>query len=287
MVERSNRTIKQAPRQMCQEEHQEDWDEHLPYIRMALNATKHSATGLTPHMLFFSRCEEMLLPIDLAYGRAEVKTWRCHTEYIFKQKIMVQEMCELARKVTSRAMQIQKSARERAGLLIRKYQPGDEILRHWPPNARNKLHPSPWTGPHTVIRADDQFNDVLLDIRGVGGSIARKWVNVQNIKPYIRPPDGRPLNVNTIVGQLPPTKVELALLAEEDRSNPRAGLSIVEETSLEPSRTSRSEKTDVVSGVTKLPKSGAGLDVGEENPHHPTGPKKVKLTEERAGEGSK
>jgi hypothetical protein len=259
MVERSNRTIKQALRQMCKEEHQEDWDDHLPYIRMALNGTKHSVTGLTPHLLFFSRCEEMLLPTDLAYGKTEVKTWRCQVEYVFRQKIMIQEMCELARKHTSKAMQVQKSARERAGLLIRKYQPGDEVLRHWPPNARNKLHPSPWTGPHTVIKADGQYNDVLLEIRGVGGSKVRKWVNVQNLKPYIRPPDGEPLNVNAVVGQMPPTEAELAMLIEEDGLRPRCSLTPVEDTSLERGRTSRNTKVEIVVERAGVPRTGVGL----------------------------
>jgi hypothetical protein len=32
-------------------EHQNDWDEHLPYISMAYRAAEHETTGITPDRL--------------------------------------------------------------------------------------------------------------------------------------------------------------------------------------------------------------------------------------------
>ena len=69
MVERSNKSIKRMLKQHATEVWGDTWVSKLPIVRMALNNTKHSTTGYTPHKLFFSRCEDAVLPGDLLYGR--------------------------------------------------------------------------------------------------------------------------------------------------------------------------------------------------------------------------
>jgi hypothetical protein len=190
MVERSNKSIKQLLRQMCHQKHRHDWDLKLPYVRMALNTTVHSTTGYTPHLLFFSRCEEAVLPCDLIYGKTDKSQPHCLREYVFEQKISVQEIAEMARQHTGKQASIQKANRDRSGLKIRKYLVGDMVWRHSVPNRADKLHPHHYVGPYRVLDVDEDFNDVLLELPGVGGSWVRKWVNVSNVKPAIYTKDG-------------------------------------------------------------------------------------------------
>ena len=43
-------------------EGQEEWDQHLPKVLLALRASTHETTGFSPSMLMFGK--EMRLPID-------------------------------------------------------------------------------------------------------------------------------------------------------------------------------------------------------------------------------
>jgi hypothetical protein len=46
-------------------EHQNDWDEHLPYIAMAYRAAEHETTGNTPNYMMLGR--EVTTPLDIQY----------------------------------------------------------------------------------------------------------------------------------------------------------------------------------------------------------------------------
>jgi hypothetical protein len=46
-------------------EHQNDWDEHLPYIAMAYRDTEHETTGNTPNYMMLGR--EVTTPLDIQY----------------------------------------------------------------------------------------------------------------------------------------------------------------------------------------------------------------------------
>jgi transposase InsO family protein len=48
MVERNNRTIFTILSAFVNE-HQNDWDEHLPYILIVYRAAEHETTGITPN----------------------------------------------------------------------------------------------------------------------------------------------------------------------------------------------------------------------------------------------
>jgi hypothetical protein len=52
-------------------EHQNDWDEHLPYIAMAYRAAKHETTGITPNYMMLGRehcnVREVFIPIVLMF----------------------------------------------------------------------------------------------------------------------------------------------------------------------------------------------------------------------------
>lgn len=66
MVERFNRTIENQLAVVV-ENHQQDWDDHVPLILLAYRSAVHERTGQTPACLMFGR--EVNLPVDLLYGR--------------------------------------------------------------------------------------------------------------------------------------------------------------------------------------------------------------------------
>ena len=67
MVERSNKTIKAILRALNVEQ-KDNWDEMLPHVFMAYNATPQATAGFSPQQLFYSQCMDPLLPVDLMYG---------------------------------------------------------------------------------------------------------------------------------------------------------------------------------------------------------------------------
>ena len=66
MVERYNRTLENQLATFVQD-HQKDWDLHLPLLLMSYRSAVHETTKLTPAMLMFGR--ELRVPIDLLLGR--------------------------------------------------------------------------------------------------------------------------------------------------------------------------------------------------------------------------
>ena len=64
MVERNNRTILTMLSAFVNE-HQNDWDEHLPYVSMAYRAAEHETTGNTPNYMMLGR--EVTTPLDIQY----------------------------------------------------------------------------------------------------------------------------------------------------------------------------------------------------------------------------
>jgi hypothetical protein len=65
-VERINATVKTMVKHV--DSAQNTWDRFLHYLRMAYNFTEHKSTKCTPFRLFFSRCSEPTVPLDLVYG---------------------------------------------------------------------------------------------------------------------------------------------------------------------------------------------------------------------------
>ncbi|PHS61700.1 MAG: hypothetical protein COB09_17160, partial [Thalassobium sp.] len=197
MVERSNKSIKLMLKQFCWDYWRDSWDAKLPFVRMALNNTRHSTTGFTPHHLFFSRCEEAILPADLLYGRPRPDMPSCYQEYVVRQRLVIQEVSEMARRHIGKAASIQRATRERGGFKDRRYKVGQLVWRWWPPAVRDKADAKPWRGPYRVLDVDHDHHDVLLRLpaRGRGDGTVEKWVNVSNIKPVMYTKNGQLLSI--------------------------------------------------------------------------------------------
>ena len=96
LVERSNKSIKTILRQACKGV--QEWDDLLPKIRGCLNATIHRSTGVTPFKMFFSRCEEPRLPLDLLTNRdSEPPDISGGLDYVIQQRKVCQRIAEIVR----------------------------------------------------------------------------------------------------------------------------------------------------------------------------------------------
>ena len=78
MVERFNRTLESQLSKFV-EDHQRDWDSHLPLLLMAYRTAIHESTGCTPASLMLGR--DLRLPIDLLYGRPDQEPPRSTSDY--------------------------------------------------------------------------------------------------------------------------------------------------------------------------------------------------------------
>ena len=78
MVERFNQTIESQLSKYV-EDHQRDWDKHIPFLLMAYRTAVHEATGHSPSQLMLGR--HLHLPIDLIMERPEEESPQLTTSY--------------------------------------------------------------------------------------------------------------------------------------------------------------------------------------------------------------
>ena len=64
MVERFNKTLVRMLKSYINN-HQSDWDEHLPFLTMAYRSAEHETTGFSPNYLMLGR--EVSTPLDIMY----------------------------------------------------------------------------------------------------------------------------------------------------------------------------------------------------------------------------
>ena len=193
MLERSNRVLKNLLRQNVQSTPQR-WDERLPQMRLTMNTVQHSTTGKTPYKVWFSRCEEANLPIDLFTGRLpSLRTYPCMPDYVEQQLRVCHEVHEMVRQSTGKQAASQARHWRRGGLKIRKYQVGDWVWRYYPPHKADKLNPKVWTGPYEVLDVDDTSHLVKLALPSLGRGGVKKptWVHTSNVKPVKYTKDGQ------------------------------------------------------------------------------------------------
>ena len=193
MVERTNRTVKNLLAQMDHVDlSREDWDLKLAEIRCAYNSTVHSTTGFTPHRLMFSQSCDPRLPVDLFYDcgsrPTEGEKPPCYNSWVMNKREVCREVGYHAQRRTAEALQ--ERARHHRVEHRRVYQEGQEVLRYYPPNANQKLHSEPFTGPWKIVSVCDEKNTVVLRIRQKNGQWIEQVVAIKHIKPYLQDADG-------------------------------------------------------------------------------------------------
>jgi RNase H-like domain found in reverse transcriptase/Reverse transcriptase (RNA-dependent DNA polymerase)/Integrase zinc binding domain/Integrase core domain/gag-polyprotein putative aspartyl protease len=177
MVERFNRTLENHLR-IVVNEHQTDWDRHLPLFLLAYRSAVHETTGQTPASVIFGR--ELRLPVDLMFGHP------------VERPVQVDDYCS---QLASRLEAIHNAARDRLRLESDRmktrydvransagFQAGDYV---WLYNPARKIGRSPklqrnWEGPYRVIT---RLNDVVYRIQRSVRSKA-KIVHLDRLTPY-------------------------------------------------------------------------------------------------------
>jgi hypothetical protein len=176
MVERFNRTLSQHLA-LYVDDHQRDWDKHLPLFLLAYRSATHETTGHTPSMLLFGR--EVRLPIDLVTGRPNDIPLGVdeYTDNLQKKLEDVHHYVRDRIKLTSRRMKTRYDVHASGPL----FKEGDLV---WLYNPQRKKGFSPklqrhWEGPYKIVK---RVNDVVYRIQR--GSSKCKIVHVDRLSPY-------------------------------------------------------------------------------------------------------
>ena len=94
-VERVSHTLAQMLAMFCND-HQNDWDTHLPHVEYAYNTSVSAAAGLAPNEVHIGRLQCLPLTVfDLSYGGVHQSLDRDHLAY-----------CDLARERQQRAYEL-------------------------------------------------------------------------------------------------------------------------------------------------------------------------------------
>ena len=185
-VERVNQTVKTMVKHYVQSSNK-TWDRFLPMLRMAYNFTKHGTTKCTPFRLMFSQCREPTLPLDLVYGTYKLQPGqKCPLLYCEEQNIKAQRVFDVVRKVTKQSIKTQKADHDKRAK-VRVFQPGELVLREYPPEAKTKLG-NKYTGPWIVMGMVDTHN---VEICRGGNPVV---VHVNCLKPFKKQEENEEVN---------------------------------------------------------------------------------------------
>ena len=182
LVERFNRTLIAMLSKLCQE-NKDNWDDHLPYVMCAYWASVHGSTGYIPNRLMLGR--ETTLHIDLLYPTPDqdLNEGTCPVEYVeWVRKAMEESFAKVREELQAASVRQKRNYDKRAQ--TRSFQPGDGVLRFYPPNiTRSKLN-FPYRGPYLVLR---QVNDVDYQIQESPRSLVLT-IHVDDLKQYYGQP---------------------------------------------------------------------------------------------------
>ena len=154
LCENANGTLKNLLRSLATQQ-PADWDQHLPYVMMAIRSTKHESKKASPNLLMFGR--EFRLPIDVIYPKYNTTSIpQCPVKYIEWLRMAMSESFCLARSNTRKNAERQKLLYDK-NTVLRQFKPGDWVWVFWPPGDRVKLGKG-WTGPYLVTRKLGEVN---------------------------------------------------------------------------------------------------------------------------------
>ena len=187
MVERTNRTFKSMLRSMASDNYMTTWDTKLPLVMMALNNVIHKTTGFAPFRLQVAGNENMRIPADVMFGKANPINYHCWHDFVFQLELAMQEIHELVRENTQTQMHLQSQGRDKKPFKTRTYKVGDLCLRYYPPWANQKLHPYDYQGPFEVVDVDT--DGLKVKLKGVPargrGRVQDTWIHVSALKPVL------------------------------------------------------------------------------------------------------
>ena len=149
LVEVANKRILSALRTAINNS-QNDWDQMVPYVQVALNTAYHHAIGDTPHYLVF--LEDKILPFERMFGETNGENIQQKSEYeiqrIERKKIAFKAaqdcLLEVEAKYVNKANKKRKATKIREGFRV-------YIRARTPPKKSPKLYKK-WEGPYRVLK---------------------------------------------------------------------------------------------------------------------------------------
>ena len=177
LVERMNRTCLDMVSKMC-DGNPATWDQHLPFVMAAYNATPHSSSGCSPNLLMFNR--ETTMPVDLIFEVPKpLRHPVCPNAYVEWVREMVEENFRYVRQELGKAAIRQKKLYDKHAC-PRKLDPGQFVWRWYPPlHSQDKLNPRN-IGPYKVL--GHEGNGVYRILRKEGDKPIR--VHIDHLKRH-------------------------------------------------------------------------------------------------------
>jgi hypothetical protein len=183
-VERFNKTLC-TMLSMFINEHQNNWDELLPYVIYAYNTTPHSTTGYSPYQLIYGRVPA--LPIDRMYLTTE-QTMQDIDLYEFTR--LMKERIKLANDIVYDRLNERKRRIEEKNSIIDvpEFEIGEIVLIR-DPAAVAKLNSKlamQYFGPYVIINKTSDINYVVEEVNIQQGRKKKKRmvVHVEKMKRY-------------------------------------------------------------------------------------------------------
>ena len=192
-VERVNHTMAQMLAMVCNE-HQNDWDVHLPHVEYAYNNSVSAATGLAPNEVHIGRLPRLPLTVfDRSYGGTHQNLDRDQLAY-----------CDLARERQQRAYEL---VREQHALTVarvngRNSALSDALLR------RPQYAAGGWIWIYNTAATIRQGLRKAADNKVLKEKLSLNWTGLFKIlavgpAPAADTPDGRPLGDKLLYLDLP------------------------------------------------------------------------------------
>jgi hypothetical protein len=183
--ERMNASVVSILKVYCNE-HQDDWDDLLPFCQFAFNTSKNEATSETPYSILFGR--EAALPLDAMMFKT-TSTAVSAKDY---RALVIDRLAELQKNSHLQTVKAQRKMAARYPPMgsAPQYTPGQKVwIMHAavPKGLHKKLY-CPWKGPFVVTHRLSPLNYVVHPL----GGHALRTVHIEKMKPY---KEGLPLTL--------------------------------------------------------------------------------------------
>ena len=164
-VERVHKDLNKIIKALLIQNPGQDWEEVLPAACKALNTSRSSSTGLSPHFVLYG--QEARTPLDIIYGRAPQPQSRGPIEYVNQLRDRLSEAYAFVRKNLQRS--VERARMQYTKSQTGKFEVGKQVWLFTPRTdpAVGRKFTNYYTGPYTITR---KISDVMYEISTDGHS---------------------------------------------------------------------------------------------------------------------
>jgi hypothetical protein len=228
---------------------QKDWDEQLPFIRLAYNTSVHSATGESPFYLTYGR--DAVLPIESEFKAQSIDYLDVH-DYRATLIEGLRKMYRLAKELSDKKRQMQEIQYAKQLPQPNTFQAGQQVYVYMPSLGRKKgnkkklLHL--WHGPYRILEMTSPVNAKVVMVKPQKRNAEPQIVHISRLKHYM---GDRPVEALSEVYEEPEVeKIDKELVEQA------TGQMDIEEELVQQDTLARQELTDI------LDKQDAEFEIG-------------------------